>query len=132
MVKIVEWVKHKKRSASTTRIACRGTRLVHLTGIEPALSCENMDLNHTRLPVPPQVQICNCIWWEYKRRLAAAYRVTLAVPEDSMQCISRFDRCAFSNFALSPTGCACSKSCQFRHRCNFKWQILICHLKIIS
>ena len=29
--------------------------LVHLTGIEPALSFKNMDLNHTRLPVPPQV-----------------------------------------------------------------------------
>lgn len=33
------------------------SRLVHPTGIEPALPLENMDLNHTRLPVPPRVLI---------------------------------------------------------------------------
>jgi hypothetical protein len=27
---------------------------VPLEGVEPPLSCENMDLNHARLPIPPQ------------------------------------------------------------------------------
>lgn len=31
--------------------------MVHPTGIEPALPLRNMDLNHTRLPVPPRVRI---------------------------------------------------------------------------
>ena len=31
--------------------------MVHLTGLEPARTCVHMDLNHTRLPIPPQVHI---------------------------------------------------------------------------
>ena len=27
------------------------------TGVEPARSCEHMDLNHARLPIPPPEQI---------------------------------------------------------------------------
>ena len=35
----------------------RTFRLVRVTGIEPALPFENMNLNHTRLPVPPYPHI---------------------------------------------------------------------------
>ncbi len=27
--------------------------LVRIRGLEPPLPCENMDLNHARLPIPP-------------------------------------------------------------------------------
>ncbi len=31
--------------------------LVQVTGVEPARSCPHMDLNHTRLPIPPYLHI---------------------------------------------------------------------------
>ena len=71
---------------------------MHLTGIEPALSFKNMDLNHTRLPVPPQVH--DLIF------------TAGALPRDScgarnflhLGAVQNFDRGAFSALASSAAG----------------------------
>ncbi len=34
--------------------------MVRETGLEPACSCEHMDLNHARLPIPP---FSHVNWW---------------------------------------------------------------------
>ena len=35
--------------------------MVRITGLEPACPCEHMDLNHTRLPIPPYPHRLNII-----------------------------------------------------------------------
>ena len=53
--------------------------VVHPTGIEPALPLRNMDLNHTRLPVPPRVHIKFFTLYIFTRQRAnrgGAYRLT--------------------------------------------------------
>ena len=52
-----EVTNYKKRSTSTTRIACRGTRLVPLAGLEPARYRYRGILSPLCLPIPPQRHI---------------------------------------------------------------------------
>ena len=49
---------HSQKVCKTKHTAYNyGVFLVQVTGVEPARACAHMDLNHTRLPIPPYLLI---------------------------------------------------------------------------
>ena len=46
--------------------------MVRITGLEPACPCEHMDLNHTRLPIPPYPQNV-CIFYTVQTNRGGLY-----------------------------------------------------------
>ena len=58
---------------------CRQTKvrflLVRITGLEPALRLRNMDLNHTRLPIPPYPLIFKHIINYIKSVLSCQFKI---------------------------------------------------------
>ena len=51
----------KNKPASANVVGHTSSVLVRITGLEPACPCEHMDLNHTRLPIPPYPHYLNII-----------------------------------------------------------------------
>ena len=56
--------------------------LVRIRGLEPPLPCENMDLNHARLPIPPYPHKCDRHFYSRGGGAAMSTNITNADAED--------------------------------------------------
>ena len=64
-------------SSALRRLTLHVLPEVPLEGVEPPLTCVNMDLNHARLPIPPQRPVVNTAMMSNRGAKPQAGKVTL-------------------------------------------------------